>query len=197
MMSRIAVKAGSEKKFGLGFTARVAPSPPLTVGGRCAGGEAWAGSYSQAGFRVRMAAANGVSVMLATPAILLTAAVTALSILLCIGFAILVARTRRATGIEPPTMSGDPRLERALRVQGNTMEGFVVFLPALWLAALYFHGWVPPIIGLIWCLGRLIFAAGYMAAAEKRHIGFAISIFSVLALVVLAGIGIVNAWLVA
>jgi len=144
-----------------------------------------------------MAAAKGVSVMLQAPAILLTAGVTALSILMCIGFAMLVARTRRATGIQPPTMSGDPRLERALRVQGNTMEGFVVFLPALWLAAIFFHGWLPPIIGLIWCAGRIIFAAGYMTAAEKRHIGFAISMFSVLALVALGVIGIVSAWLAA
>lgn len=135
--------------------------------------------------------------LLEAPAILLTAAVTALAILLCIGFAILVARTRRAVGIEPPAMSGDPRLERALRVQGNTVEGFIVFLPALWLAAIYFQGWAPPVIGLAWCLGRIIFAAGYMAAPEKRHIGFAISIFSVLALVVLGVIGIVNAWLAA
>jgi uncharacterized membrane protein YecN with MAPEG domain len=135
--------------------------------------------------------------LLEAPAILLTAAVTALAILIAIGFAILVSRVRRSVDIFPPAMSGDPRLERALRVQGNTVEGFIVFVPALWLAALYFQGWVPPIIGLIWCLGRLIFAVGYMAAPEKRAIGFGISILSVLALVVLAGIGIVNAWLAA
>ena len=41
-------------------------------------------------------------------------------------------------------MTGAPELERALRVQGNTVEQFVIFLPALWLAALYFQGWVPP-----------------------------------------------------
>ncbi|HWY62669.1 MAG TPA: MAPEG family protein [Rhizomicrobium sp.] len=130
--------------------------------------------------------------MLAAPAVALSAAVTLLAILIAIGFAILVARTRRATGIQPPAMSGNPRLERALRVQGNTVEGFIVFIPALWLATLYFQGWIPPLIGLIWCIGRLIFAMGYMAAAEKRHIGFGISIFSVLALVILAGIGVVQ-----
>ena len=135
--------------------------------------------------------------MLGAPDTLLTAAVTALAILIAIGFAILVARVRRATGIEPPAMSGDPRLERALRVQGNTVESFIVFIPGLWLAAIYFQGWVPPIIGFVWCLGRIIFAAGYMKSAEKRHIGFAISIFSVLALVVLAVIGIINAGLAA
>ena len=92
-------------------------------------------------------------------------------------------------------MGGDPRLERALRVQGNTVEGFIVFVPALWLAALYFQGWIPPIIGLLWCVGRILFAVGYMKAPEKRALGFGISILSVLALVVLAAIGIVQAWM--
>ncbi|HWA69575.1 MAG TPA: MAPEG family protein [Rhizomicrobium sp.] len=134
--------------------------------------------------------------LLSAPAIILTAAVTLVAILIAIGTAILVARTRRSTGIQPPAMSGEPRLERALRVQGNTVEGFVVFLPALWVAALYFQGWVPPIIGAIWCLGRIVYAAGYMSDANRRHAGFAISIFSVLALVILGAIGLFSAWTV-
>src|SRR3954467_11633185 len=101
--------------------------------------------------------------MLSAPATLLTAAVTLLAVLIAIGTAMLVARTRTVTGIQPPAMSGDPRVERALRVQGNTGESFIVFLPALWLAALYFQGWIPPIIGLVWCLGRVVYAMGYMA----------------------------------
>ena len=133
---------------------------------------------------------------LSAPAMLLTALVSLLAILIAIGTAILVARVRRATGIFPPAMSGDPRVERALRVQGNTVEGYVVFLPALWLAALYFQGWVPPIIGLVWCVGRLVYAAGYMVDANRRHVGFLICILSVFALVVLAAIGIINAWTV-
>ena len=131
--------------------------------------------------------------MLSAPASLLTGLVTLFAILISIGTAILVARTRRSTGIQPPAMSGDARLERALRVQGNTVEGFIVFLPALWLAALYFQGWAPPIIGLIWCLRRIFYAVGYVADANRRHIGFAICIFSVLILVILAAIGIVQA----
>jgi glutathione S-transferase len=130
--------------------------------------------------------------MLAAPAVALSAAVTLIAILIATGFSILVARTRIATGIHPPAMSGDPRLERALRVQGNTVESFIVFVPALWLATLYFQGWAPPVIGLIWCLGRIMFAAGYMQAAEKRHLGFRISMLSMLALVVLAAIGVVQ-----
>jgi uncharacterized membrane protein YecN with MAPEG domain len=132
--------------------------------------------------------------ILSAPATILTAAVTLLAILISIGTAILVARTRRATGIQPPAMSGDARLERALRVQGNTMESFIAFLPALWLAALYFQGWAAPAIGLVWCLGRIFYMIGYAADANRRHVGFAICIFSILALVILAAIGLVGAW---
>jgi uncharacterized membrane protein YecN with MAPEG domain len=132
--------------------------------------------------------------ILAAPATLLTAFVTLLAILIAVGTALLVARTRRATGIMPPAMTGDPRLERALRVQGNTVEGFIAFLPALWLAALYFQGWLPPVIGLIWCLGRIAYAAGYMSDAGRRHLGFTICMLSVLLLVILAVVGLVGAW---
>ena len=132
--------------------------------------------------------------MLSAPATLLTGLVTLLAILIAIGTAILVARVRNATGVQPPAMTGDPRLERALRVQGNTVEGFIVFLPALWLAAIYFQGWIPPIIGLVWCLGRIFYAVGYVADADRRHLGFLICILSVFALMILAAIGIIGAW---
>lgn len=135
---------------------------------------------------------------LAAPATLLTAAVTLLAILVTIGTAILVARVRRSTGIQPPAMSGDPRLERALRVQGNTTEGFIVFLPALWLAALYFQGWIPGIIGLVWCLGRILYALTYKPAnPDQRFAGFALTVFPTIILAILALIGIVNAWIAA
>jgi uncharacterized membrane protein YecN with MAPEG domain len=135
--------------------------------------------------------------ILSAPATLLTALVTLFAILIAIGTALLVARVRTVTGVLPPAMTGDPRVERALRVQGNTVEGFIVFLPALWLAAIYFQGRGPPIIGLIWCLGRIAYAVGYTADANRRHVGFAVCIFSVFILVILAAIGIIGAWSIA
>src|SRR6059058_3213204 len=71
---------------------------------------------------------------------------------------------RRRNNLPPPAMIGVAEVERALRVQGNTVEQVVIFLPLLWVAALYFHmvGWLVPIIGLVWCIGRIVFALGYM-----------------------------------
>ena len=134
--------------------------------------------------------------LLSAPAIILTAAVTMLAVLISLAFAIGVARARKRTGIDAPAMSGSPDLERALRIQGNTVEQFVIFLPALWLAALYFQGWWAPVIGLVWCLGRIVYSFIY-GDAKARFPGFALTIFPTLILIVLAIIGIVRAWLAA
>ncbi|HEY2011251.1 MAG TPA: MAPEG family protein [Rhizomicrobium sp.] len=133
---------------------------------------------------------------LSAPATLLSAIATLLAVLVALWTAILVARVRGRVGIKPPVMTGSPDLECALRVQANTVEQFIIFLPALWLAALYFQGWIPGILGLLWCLGRIVYALGYRAAKpQAREPGFFISILSTLALIVLAAIGIVRAWM--
>ena len=133
---------------------------------------------------------------LSAPATVLTAAVTLLSVLILLAFAIGVSRVRRRVNIQPPVMTGAPELERSLRIHGNTVEQILIFLPALWLAALYFQGWAPPILGLIWCLGRIIYALGYSRDAGARLPGFILTIFPTLILIVLAIIGIVQAWMV-
>jgi glutathione S-transferase len=132
--------------------------------------------------------------LLSAPAVILTAAVTLLALLISVAFAIGVARARRRTKIDAPAMTGHPDLDRALRVQGNTVEQLVIFLPALWLAALYFQGWWAPILGLVWCLGRIIYAFVY-GNSKERFPGFALTIFPSLILIVLAAIGVVQAWM--
>ena len=130
--------------------------------------------------------------LLSAPATLLTAAATALAILVSLATAIVVARTRGKVGIQPPVMTGPPELERALRVQANTVEQFVIFVPALWLAALYFQGWIPAALGLVWSLGRILYIPAYLAGG-KRFIGFALTIWPTIILTLLAIFGIVRA----
>ncbi|MGH6828409.1 MAG: MAPEG family protein [Rhizomicrobium sp.] len=131
----------------------------------------------------------------AAPATISSAAVTVLAVLVMIYVMMLVGRTRRRVKIYAPAMAGHPDLERALRVQGNTVEQVVIFLPLLWVATLYFHGWIPALLGLIWCIGRVIYAIGYMRDADKRGPGFGISALASLALLVLAVWGVVASWI--
>ena len=130
---------------------------------------------------------------LGAPAVILTGFVTLVAILITLGFARLVGRTRSRVRIDAPAMTGHPDLERALRIQGNTVEQIVIFLPALWLAALYFQGWLPPIIGAVWCLGRIIYAIAY-GTHRQRLPGFALTVLPSLILIVLAFIGLFGAW---
>jgi glutathione S-transferase len=135
--------------------------------------------------------------MLATPDIILTAAVTLLAILITTAFAIAVSRARRRLGVEPPAITGPEELERIVRIHANTTEAMVLFVPALWLAASYFRGWLPALIGLVWCLGRILYGMGYRVAAARRLPGFIISQLAMLALVILAIWGLITAWGVA
>ncbi len=132
--------------------------------------------------------------LLAAPATLLAAAATLLAVLIVIGTQIHVGLVRGRTGIAPPAMSGSPELLAALRIEGNTVEQFIIFLPSLWLAALYFQGWAPPVLGLAWCVGRVVYGIGYMTDPKKRYPGYLITALATLALVVLAVIGLVSAW---
>jgi len=131
---------------------------------------------------------------LSSPALILTAAVTLLALLIALAFAIGVGRTRARVRIDAPAMGGHPELERALRIQGNTVEQLVLFLPALWLAALYFPGWWAPILGLIWCLGRIVYSIAYGDHRARRP-GFILTVIPTLILIILAAVGITNAWL--
>ena len=115
--------------------------------------------------------------MLATQAALLSAVVTILAIILYMTMGFRVAAMRGKHKIDAPVMTGHPELERAVRVQSNTLEAFPIFLPALWLATIYFTmiGWLAPALGLLWVVGRIIYMQAYMADPSKRGLGFGIS----------------------
>lgn len=83
-----------------------------------------------------------------------------------------VARAHQKTGILPPLMTGDPLLERTVRAHLNTLEWLPIFLPSLWLFALYWNADAAAILGLVWLAGRLVYFLGYVADARKRFAGF-------------------------
>ena len=133
---------------------------------------------------------------IATPAMLYTAVVTILAVLLFFWMGMNVGRMRGKHGIKAPAMTGHDEFERAVRVHMNTMEGAMAFLPALWIAAIWFGGWIPPLVGFVWVMGRVIYMLGYMAAPEKRETGFTIQALALVALIILAVWGIVQTFLI-
>ncbi|MBN8713709.1 MAG: MAPEG family protein [Xanthomonadales bacterium] len=127
----------------------------------------------------------------------LPALATLLTVLLLFLTAAVTGRARGKYGIKAPATSGHPAFERAYRVQMNTIEASVMFLPALWLAASYgFGGWAG-IAGLVWIAGRTWYAVAYWGDAAKRGPGFAVGMLAFLVLLVMAAIGVVRALLAA
>jgi glutathione S-transferase len=56
----------------------------------------------------------------------------------------------------------------------NTLEWMPIFLPALWLFAIYLSDAIAAVLGLVWVVGRILYMTGYVEAANKRGSGFAI-----------------------
>jgi glutathione S-transferase len=103
-----------------------------------------------------------------------TALVTCLTILSYFFIIYRVGKARTEFAIKAPATTGNPGFERVFRVQMNTLEWMVVFLPSLWLFAIYISDPIAAVLGLVWIVGRMLYLTGYSQAAEKRELGFAI-----------------------
>jgi uncharacterized membrane protein YecN with MAPEG domain len=110
------------------------------------------------------------------------AIVTLLTGIVYFGMAARVAMTHSRTGILAPTMTGDPVLERTFRAHVNTLEWMPIFLPSLWLYAIYWDADVAAILGLVWIVGRIIYFVGYVRSPNGRRAGFFIQAVAAFAL---------------
>ena len=117
----------------------------------------------------------------------LPALMTLLAVLWYIVTAFQVGRARVKHNIHAPAMTGHPTVERAVRVQMNTLEQFAAFLPAMWIYAWFGNPRWAAISCAVWILGRIIFAVGYWVDEKKRGPGFTIS-FIALAVVWIAAL---------
>ncbi|MCH2188129.1 MAPEG family protein [Myxococcota bacterium] len=109
-------------------------------------------------------------------------------------FSMQVGMARGAHDVKAPAVSGHPIFERHFRVQQNSLEQLIIFLPALWLFGAYVSPNWAALIGLVFIVGRFIYARGYVADPEKRTVGFAIAFLAQLALLFGALIGAVLSW---
>jgi glutathione S-transferase len=57
-----------------------------------------------------------------------------------------------------------------------------IFLPALWLFAIYISDGIAAAIGLVWVIGRVLYVFGYAKAVKDRSRGFAIQALAAIAL---------------
>lgn len=116
------------------------------------------------------------------------AIVAALALIEYVYFGIRVAMARQKFGIQAPATTGHPEFERHFRVQQNTVEQLVIFLPGLVLFGQFVSAPVGALLGAVFVAGRLLYQVGYVRAAEKRSAGFLIGELANVALL-LGGLG--------
>ena len=116
------------------------------------------------------------------------ALVTLAALTLCFATAAVVGRARGKYGVTAPATTGHEMFERAFRVQMNTLENVVIFVPALWLCAIFFGPLTATAFGALWLVGRVWYAAAYLREPKTRGSGF------VLAFTAWGGLMIAASW---
>jgi len=122
----------------------------------------------------------------------LTTLVTLITLLVYFYITLRVGAARSNFKIEAPSVVGPDEFNRTFRAQQNTLEQIVLYLPALWLFAFAWGDMPGSIVGVLWPIGRMLYAIGYSSAPEKRALGFVIGILTTIALWLGAMIGLIR-----
>lgn len=109
--------------------------------------------------------------------------VAMLAVLQYLVFGGLVGRARGTYGIKAPAITGSEPFERIYRAHMNTLEQLVALLPAMYVAARYWPANYVAAIGAVYLVGRVMYWRAYIKAPQTRGLGFALSFFPVMVLV--------------
>ena len=107
-----------------------------------------------------------------------------------------VGKARGTYAVPAPATSGNEVFERYFRVQMNTLEQLVVFVPSILLFGAYVHPLIAAALGLVFVIGRWLYFRGYVKDPKKRELGFILSGIPNLILLLGGLIGIVRVLLV-
>jgi glutathione S-transferase len=90
--------------------------------------------------------------------------------------ALAVASARGRYKIAAPAVTGNETFERYLRVQMNTLEQLVVFIPSILLFGQYMSPYIAAGLGVIFLIGRLVYFFTYVKNPKSRELGFILTI---------------------
>ena len=108
----------------------------------------------------------------------------ALALLQYITFVMRTGLTREKYGVSAPKTSGNETWERIYRVQLNTMEQLVIYIPALYIFAQYWGQYWALIPGVTFIVGRQLYSYQYVKEPDSRAPGMALTFFSNAAMVI-------------
>ncbi len=106
-------------------------------------------------------------------------------------FAYQTGMARGRSGLQAPAVVGDEGFERMYRVQMNTLELMVAFIPVTLLAAKYWPAPVVASLGAAYIVGRHLYWRSYVKDPAKRSLGFIVSFFPIAILLLLSIVKVV------
>ena len=118
-----------------------------------------------------------------------------LALLQFVWFSARVGMARGKYKIEAPACSGDENFERLFRVQMNTLEQLVVFIPAMYAFAFYLSPLWVLVPGVVWLLGRFLYSAAYITDPKTRGPGMGFTLFANIVLILGAMYGVIESML--
>ena len=116
-------------------------------------------------------------------------------ILAILEYLFFTARTGKArgdAGLQPPAVVGDQTFERYFRVQQNTMEQLIIFLPSIYFFGLYVHALTAAGIGVVFIIARAMYFKAYTSDPSSRLPGMIVTMLcnGILLLGSLIGVGL-------
>ncbi len=115
--------------------------------------------------------------------------IVALALLQFFAFGTAVGKARETYNVAAPATTGNEMFERYFRVQMNTLELLIMFVPAMWMFGLYVSANVAAGLGALYIIGRALYFFAYVKDPKKRSLGFGLSAGPVAVLVIGALIG--------
>ncbi|CAN0412117.1 MAG: MAPEG family protein [Pseudohongiellaceae bacterium] len=89
-------------------------------------------------------------------------------------FGALVGWARGKYNVPAPAISGDPVFERYYRVQANTLEQLMGFIPAIVVYGYYGNPQIAAGLGVVFIIARVVYLLGYVKDPGKRALGFVV-----------------------
>ena len=114
-----------------------------------------------------------------------------LALLQYIWFSVRVGFNREKLEVQAPACSGNETFERLFRVQQNTLEQLIVFIPSCYAFAWFTSARWAAVLGAVFIIGRFLYAAEYVKDPKSRSPGFALTFLPNAALLIGALVGLV------
>lgn len=108
----------------------------------------------------------------------LVAVVIGLALAEYFAMAVKCGQARGRLGVAAPSTTGNAEFERYFRAQYNTIEHLIIFVPAMLMFGYYVSEAVAALVGIVFIVGRFLYARGYVADPARRGPGFLLTVIA-------------------